>query len=157
MGSESKFLFRKNYAKYEFFKNPVNFFPEQMVAWGQQSNGCIPQSQLLQNFLNSSSCPEIQGFLHVKELGRKSWKKLYVCLRRSGLYCSTKGTSKEPRHLQLLADLEDSNIFSLIAGKKMYSAPTDYGFCIKFCGGPPVQKILGNRFEKEKLLWAFAK
>ncbi|XP_077160279.1 growth factor receptor-bound protein 10 isoform X4 [Paroedura picta] len=131
MGGESKFLFRKNYAKYEFFKNPVNFFPEQMVAWCQQSNGCIPRSQLLQNFLNSSSCPEIQGFLHVKELGRKSWKKLYVCLRRSGLYCSTKGSSKEPRHLQLLADLEDSNIFSLIAGKKMYSAPTDYGFCIK--------------------------
>ncbi|XP_020661876.1 growth factor receptor-bound protein 10 isoform X1 [Pogona vitticeps] len=131
MGSESKFLFRKNYAKYEFFKNPVNFFPEQMVAWCQQSNGCIPQSQLLQNFLNSSSCPEIQGFLHVKELGKKSWKKLYACLRRSGLYCSTKGSSKEPRHLQLLADLEDSNIFSLISGKKLYSAPTDYGFCIK--------------------------
>ncbi|XP_061851554.1 growth factor receptor-bound protein 10 isoform X1 [Colius striatus] len=131
MGSESKFLFRKNYAKYEFFKNPMNFFPDQMVAWCQQANGSIPQSQLLQNFLNSSSCPEIQGFLHVKELGRKSWKKLYVCLRRSGLYCSTKGTSKEPRHLQLLADLEDSNIFSLIAGKKLYSAPAEYGFCIK--------------------------
>ncbi|KFQ99390.1 Growth factor receptor-bound protein 10 [Nipponia nippon] len=125
MGSESKFLFRKNYAKYEFFKNPMNFFPEQMVAWCQQTNGSIPQSQLLQNFLNSSSCPEIQGFLHVKELGRKSWKKLYVCLRRSGLYCSTKGTSKEPRHLQLLADLEDSNIFLLIAGKKLYNAPAD--------------------------------
>lgn len=49
---------------------------------------------LQQNFLNSSSSPEIQGFLHVKELGRKSWRKLYVCLRRSGLYCSTKGASK---------------------------------------------------------------
>ncbi|XP_070583857.1 growth factor receptor-bound protein 10 isoform X2 [Erythrolamprus reginae] len=131
MGNGSQFLFRKNYAKYEFFKNPVNFFPEQMIAWCQQSNGCIPQSQLLQKFLNSNSCPEIQGFLHVKEMGRKSWKKLYGCLRKSGLYCSTKGSSKEPRHLQLLADLEDSNIFSLIACKKMYSAPTDYGFCIK--------------------------
>lgn len=50
---------------------------------------CSPQG-----FLNSSSCPEIQGFLHVKEMGRKSWKKLYLCLRRSGLYCSTKGSSK---------------------------------------------------------------
>ncbi|KAM6178117.1 growth factor receptor-bound protein 10 isoform 2-T2 [Rhynchocyon petersi] len=85
MASESKFLFRKNYAKYEFFKNPMNFFPEQMVTWCQQSNGSIPQNQLLQ----------------------------------------------EPRHLQLLADLEDSNIFSLIAGKKQYNAPTDHGFCIK--------------------------
>ncbi|XP_006635583.1 growth factor receptor-bound protein 10 [Lepisosteus oculatus] len=131
MTSESKFLFRKNYAKYEFFKNPLNFFPEQMVAWCQETNGTIPQSQLLQNFLSPSSCPEIQGFLYVKEMGRKSWKKLYVFLRRSGLYCSTKGTSKEPRHLQFLADLEDSNIFSVIAGKKLYNAPTDYEFCIK--------------------------
>ncbi|XP_063778689.1 growth factor receptor-bound protein 10 isoform X2 [Pseudophryne corroboree] len=131
MTSESKFLFRKNYAKYEFFKNPVNFFPEQMVAWCQQSNGSIPQSELLQNFLNTSSCPEIQGFLYVKELGKKSWKKLFVCLRRSGLYCSTKGTSKEPRHLQGISDLEDSNIYSLISCKKLYNSPTDFGFCVK--------------------------
>uniref|UniRef100_A0A8C6GU87 Growth factor receptor bound protein 10 n=2 Tax=Mus TaxID=862507 RepID=A0A8C6GU87_MUSSI len=129
MPSESKFLFRKNYAKYEFFKNPVNFFPDQMVNWCQQSNG--GQAQLLQNFLNTSSCPEIQGFLQVKEVGRKSWKKLYVCLRRSGLYYSTKGTSKEPRHLQLLADLEESSIFYLIAGKKQYNAPNEHGMCIK--------------------------
>ncbi|KAM4630446.1 growth factor receptor-bound protein 10-like, partial [Polymixia lowei] len=94
MGSDGKFLFRKNYAKYEFFRNPLNFFPEQMVAWCQESNGTIPQSQLLQNFLNSSSCPEVQGYLYVKEPGRKSWKKLYMFLRRSGLYYSTKGTSK---------------------------------------------------------------
>lgn len=49
---------------------------------------------LLQNFLTSSSCPEIQGYLYVKEVGRKSWKKVLMFLRRSGLYCSTKGTSK---------------------------------------------------------------
>ncbi|XP_063308101.1 growth factor receptor-bound protein 10-like isoform X3 [Pelobates fuscus] len=133
MSSESKFLFRKNYAKYEFFKNPVNFFPEQMVAWCQQSNSSIPQSQLLQNFLIANSCPEIQGFLHVKELGKKSWKKLFVCLRRSGLYCSTKGTSKEPRHLQGISDIEDSNIYSLITCKKLYNSPTDFGFCVKPC------------------------
>ncbi|KAF6301710.1 growth factor receptor bound protein 10 [Rhinolophus ferrumequinum] len=83
MASESKFLFRKNYAKYEFFKNPTNFFPEQMVTLCQQSNGS--QTHLLQ----------------------------------------------EPRHLQFLADLEDCSVFSLIAGRKQYSAPTDYGFCIK--------------------------
>ncbi|XP_016053771.1 PREDICTED: growth factor receptor-bound protein 10 [Miniopterus natalensis] len=129
MAGESKFLFRKNYGKYEFFKNPTNFFPDQMVTWCQQANG--GQTQLLQNFLNTSSCPEIQGFLHVKELGRKSWKKMYLCLRRSGLYCSTKGSSKEPRHLQLLADLEDCSVFSVFSGKKQYSIPTDFGFCIK--------------------------
>ncbi|XP_054636759.1 growth factor receptor-bound protein 10 isoform X3 [Dunckerocampus dactyliophorus] len=106
MSSDSKFLFRKNYAKYEFFRTPLNF-------------------------LATSSCPEIQGYLYVKEVGRKSWKKVYMFLRRSGLYCSTKGASKEPRHLHLLADLEDSNIFTVITGKKQHGAPTDYEFCIK--------------------------
>uniref|UniRef100_A0A8C2MJZ7 Growth factor receptor bound protein 10 n=1 Tax=Cricetulus griseus TaxID=10029 RepID=A0A8C2MJZ7_CRIGR len=83
MPNESKFLFRKNYAKYEFFKNPMNFFPDQMVTWCQPPNG--NQAQLLQ----------------------------------------------EPRHLQLLADLEESSIFYLINGKKQYNAPNDYGMCIK--------------------------
>ncbi|XP_023684665.1 growth factor receptor-bound protein 10-like isoform X1 [Paramormyrops kingsleyae] len=131
MSSDSKFLFRKNYAKYEFFRNPLNFFPEHMVAWCQETNSTIPQSQLLQNFLNPGSYLEIQGFLYLKETARKSWKKLYMFLRRSGLYYSTKGMSKEPRHLQLLADLEDSNIFTVITGKRLHNAPTDYDFCIK--------------------------
>lgn len=47
-----------------------------------------------QNFLNSGSCPEVQGFLHLREAGRKVWKRFYFSLRRSGLYYSTKGTSK---------------------------------------------------------------
>uniref|UniRef100_A0A3P9IY96 Growth factor receptor-bound protein 10b n=1 Tax=Oryzias latipes TaxID=8090 RepID=A0A3P9IY96_ORYLA len=131
MNSDGRFLFRKNYAKYEFFRNPLTFFPEHMVAWCQETNHTIPPSQLLQNFLSTNSCPEIQGYLYIKEVGRKSWKKVYMFLRRSGLYCSTKGASKEPRHLQLLADLEDSNIFTVITGKKQHSAPTDFEFCIK--------------------------
>ncbi|XP_068452419.1 growth factor receptor-bound protein 10-like isoform X2 [Clinocottus analis] len=131
MNSDSRFLFKKNYAKYEFFRNPQTFFPEHMVAWCQETNRTIPPSQLLQNFLVTSSCPEIQGYLYVKEVGRKSWKKVYMFLRRSGLYCSTKGTSKEPRHLQFLADLEDSNVFTVVTGKKQHGAPTDYEFCIK--------------------------
>ncbi|KAM6968164.1 growth factor receptor-bound protein 10 [Aplochiton taeniatus] len=131
MNSESRFLFRKNYAKYEFFRDPLTFFPEHMVAWSQETNGAIPPSQLLKNFLTSSSCPEIQGYLYAKEQGRKSWKKLFLFLRRSGIYCSTKGTSKEPRHLQLLADLEDSNVYTVTTARKIHGAPTDYEFCVK--------------------------
>lgn len=47
-----------------------------------------------QMFLSSSTYPEIHGYLYAKEQGKKSWKKLYFILRRSGLYFSTKGTSK---------------------------------------------------------------
>ncbi|CAJ0952744.1 unnamed protein product [Ranitomeya imitator] len=38
---------------------------------------------------------------------------------------------QEPRHLQGISDLEDSNIYSLISCKKLYNSPTDFGFCVK--------------------------
>uniref|UniRef100_A0A8C5E2K2 Growth factor receptor-bound protein 10-like n=1 Tax=Gouania willdenowi TaxID=441366 RepID=A0A8C5E2K2_GOUWI len=113
MSSDSKFLFRKNYAKYEFFRNPLNFFPEQMVAWCQESDGSIPQSQLLQ----------------------------------------------EPRHLQLLSDLEDSNIFTVITGKKLHNAPTDYQFCIrpsKVRGDCKELKMLSAEDEQSRTCWMTA-
>lgn len=47
-----------------------------------------------QNFLNAGSFPEIQGFLQLRGSGRKLWKRFFCFLRRSGLYHSTKGTSK---------------------------------------------------------------
>lgn len=66
--------------------------------WGpQRAPGTPPcPSPFLssQNFLNSGSCPEVQGFLQLREAGRKVWKRFYFSLRRSGLYYSTKGTSK---------------------------------------------------------------
>ncbi|XP_078408427.1 growth factor receptor-bound protein 14 isoform X3 [Cetorhinus maximus] len=93
MDTDSRLYFRKNYAKYEFFKNP-SFFPEHMVSICSETNGSLSHSQLIQDFLNSSMCPEIHGYLHAREQGRKTWKKCYFVLRRSGLYFSTKGTSK---------------------------------------------------------------
>ncbi|XP_059909444.1 growth factor receptor-bound protein 10 [Gadus macrocephalus] len=112
-----------------------------------------------QNLLAASSYPEIQGHLYVKEVGRKSWKKLYMFLRRSGLYCSTKGTSKEPRHLQLLADLEDSNIFTVVPAKKQHATPTDYEFCIKANKGRAELKelrILCAEDEQSRTCWMTA-
>uniref|UniRef100_A0A8C4QZZ5 Growth factor receptor bound protein 10 n=1 Tax=Eptatretus burgeri TaxID=7764 RepID=A0A8C4QZZ5_EPTBU len=83
---DNKLFFRKNYAKYEFFKNPVQFFPEHMASTSFDTNGTTPHSQIIQNLINASGCPEIQGYLHVKDPGKKSWKKLYCFLRPSGLY-----------------------------------------------------------------------
>uniref|UniRef100_A0A8C6WGP8 Growth factor receptor-bound protein 10a n=1 Tax=Neogobius melanostomus TaxID=47308 RepID=A0A8C6WGP8_9GOBI len=149
LSGDSKFLFRKNYAKYEFFKNPLNFFPEQMVAWCQESDDIF----FLQNFLNSSSCPEIQGYLYVKESGRKSWKKLYMFLRRSGLYYSTKGTSKEPRHLQLLSDLDESNIFTTITSRKPHNAPQTTNSASSDC---KELKMLCAEDEQSRTCWMTA-
>uniref|UniRef100_A0A673M137 Growth factor receptor-bound protein 7-like n=1 Tax=Sinocyclocheilus rhinocerous TaxID=307959 RepID=A0A673M137_9TELE len=127
--SDTKLIFRKNYAKYEFFKKPVLFFPEHMISDSADVTKGMTSSEL--NMVKSGSCPEIQGFLHVREGGKKSWKKLYFVLRRSGLYCSNKGQSKEPWHLQCVGDLEDLNVFTVFNGRKLYGAPGEHVFCIK--------------------------
>ena len=41
--------------------------------------------------------PELEGFLNLKDGYKKSWKKVYIILRASGLYYSTKGKSKVKR------------------------------------------------------------
>nr|XP_045043386.2 growth factor receptor-bound protein 14 isoform X2 [Desmodus rotundus] len=133
MEEENKLYFRKNYAKYEFFKNPMMF-------------------------LSSSTYPEIHGFLHAKEQGRKSWKKIYFLLRRSGLYFSTKGTSKEPRHLQFFSEFGNSDIYVSLAGKKKHGAPTNYGFCFKpnKARGPRDLKMLCAEEEQSRTCWVTA-
>ncbi|KAL7991678.1 hypothetical protein Chor_015934, partial [Crotalus horridus] len=44
----NKFYFRKNYAKYEFFKNPEIFFPDHLVSLSNESNGTMNHTQILQ-------------------------------------------------------------------------------------------------------------
>ncbi|XP_036110058.1 growth factor receptor-bound protein 14 isoform X1 [Molossus molossus] len=155
---ENKLYFRKNYAKYEFFKNPMYFFPEHMVSFATETNGEISPTQILQMFLSSSTYPEIHGFLHAKEQGKKSWKKIYFFLRRSGLYFSTKGTSKEPRHLQFFSEFGNSDIYVSLAGKKKHGAPSNYGFCFKpnKARGPRDLRMLCAEEEQSRMCWVTA-
>ncbi|XP_075385605.1 growth factor receptor-bound protein 14 isoform X2 [Tenrec ecaudatus] len=158
MEEENKLYFRKNYAKYEFFKNPMYFFPEHMVSFATETNGEISPTQILQMFLSSSTYPEIHGFLHAKEQGKKSWKKIYFLLRRSGLYFSTKGTSKEPRHLQFFSEFGNSDIYVSLTGKKKHGAPTNCGFCFKptQAGGPRDLRMLCADEEHSRTCWLTA-
>lgn len=129
--ADMRLVFRKNYAKYEFFRKPSLFFPESMISDSADVGKDLTSPELIQYLLKSGTCPEIQGYLHSKESSRKSWKKVYYFLRRSGLYCSTKGSSKEPRHLQYVADLEDLNVYTVVNSRKLYGAPAPFTFCIK--------------------------
>ncbi|NXW83566.1 GRB7 protein, partial [Alopecoenas beccarii] len=158
-GADSRFVFRKNFAKYELFKSNASLFPEVMVSSCLEANKSMAHSELIQNFLNSGSCPEVQGFLHLREPGRKVWKRFHFSLRRSGLYYSTKGTSKDPRHLQYFADLTESNIYYVTQGKKLYGTPTEFGFCIKphkVRSGVKGLKLLCSEDEQSRSCWMAA-
>ncbi|XP_074979650.1 growth factor receptor-bound protein 7 isoform X2 [Caretta caretta] len=159
IGGDSRFVFRKNFAKYELFKSSPSLFPEVMVSSCLDANKGMTHSELIQNFLNSGSCPEIQGFLHLKEVGRKVWKRFYFSLRRSGLYYSTKGTSKDPRHLQYFADLNESNVYFIAQGGKLYSTPTEFSFCIKpykVRSGMKGLKLFCSEDEQSRTCWMAA-
>ncbi|XP_031697825.1 growth factor receptor-bound protein 10-like [Anarrhichthys ocellatus] len=135
------------------------FFPESMIADSTDVSKGMTSSDLIQNLLRSGTCPEIQGFLQVKEPSRKSWKKVYYFLRRSGLYCSTKGSSKEPRHLQYVADLDDLNVYTVVNSRKQYGAPADFTFCIKPSRNPlrlQDLKILCAENEQTRTCWTSA-
>ncbi|NXO42946.1 GRB7 protein, partial [Locustella ochotensis] len=167
-GADSRFVFRKNFAKYELFNTVGSLltlcpqqllFPEVMVSSCLEANKSMAHSELIQNFLNSGSCPEVQGFLQLREAGRKVWKRFHFSLRRSGLYYSTKGTSKDPRHLQYFADLTESNIYYVMQGKKLYGTPTEFGFCIKphkVRSGVKGLKLLCSEDEQSRSCWMAA-
>lgn len=136
---EGRFYFRKDFSKYELFRNPTQFFPEHMVETKISSkddmNGLLTHSEryknlLLQNLLANQCIPDIQGYVYIRE-GKRSWKKYFCILRGSGLYCSTKGCQKEPQYLTLLSTLTDVNIFVASNAKKIMNAPTNYGFCLR--------------------------
>lgn len=38
---------------------------------------------------------------------------------------------QDPRHLQYVADVNESNVYVVTQGRKLYGMPTDFGFCIK--------------------------
>ncbi|XP_013856952.1 growth factor receptor-bound protein 14 [Austrofundulus limnaeus] len=158
MDTDSRLCFRKNYAKYEFFKKPLAFFPDHMVSISTETNGALVHSELIETFLKSSTCPEIHGFLHAKEQSKKSWRKFYFVLRRSGLYFSSKGTSKEPRHLQFFADFSDSDVYTVLSAKKLHGAPTEFAFGVKStkCSSARDLKLLCADDEQTKTCWITA-
>ncbi|MGH0129146.1 UNVERIFIED_CONTAM: hypothetical protein FKN15_025253 [Acipenser sinensis] len=64
----------------------------------------------------------------------------------------------EPRHLQFVAEFSDSDVYTLLAGRKKYGAPTDYGFCIKHnqSGGARGLKLLCADEEQIRICWVTA-
>ncbi|XP_057192124.1 growth factor receptor-bound protein 14 isoform X2 [Triplophysa rosa] len=112
MDSHCCLYFRKNYAKYEFFKKPLDFFPEHMVSVSSETNGVMNHSQLIQ----------------------------------------------EPRHLQFICEFSESEVYTLLNGRKVYSAPTDYGFCVKASKSNAARdlKLLCADDEQTRTCWVTA-
>uniref|UniRef100_A0A4W5RWU8 Growth factor receptor bound protein 14 n=1 Tax=Hucho hucho TaxID=62062 RepID=A0A4W5RWU8_9TELE len=73
MDTDSRLYFRKNYAKYEFFNKPLDFFPDHMVSLSSETNGIMNHSQLIQ-----VSIKQLSTCLHFKvtEVVPVSWTQI---------------------------------------------------------------------------------
>lgn len=133
------FLFKQNERKYDLFEDPIKYFPDNLrssqAATNKQST--LERTEkarkiLLQEYFSSTSrVPELEGFLNLKDGYKKSWKKVYIILRASGLYYSTKGKSKTAKHLVLLCHFDEYELFHGINFKKTLKAPTDFCFALR--------------------------
>nr|XP_006815414.1 PREDICTED: growth factor receptor-bound protein 14-like [Saccoglossus kowalevskii] len=136
--SNNRFIFRKNFLKYQLFENPSNFFPSHMIDSKEECETPLTEDAeqakkiLLERlFTNTERIPEMHGFLHCKDGNKRSWKKLFFMLRASGLYYSTKGSSKESKHLHCFSQFTGVHAYTAVNGRKHFGAPNDNVFCLK--------------------------
>ncbi|XP_022604490.1 amyloid beta A4 precursor protein-binding family B member 1-interacting protein [Seriola dumerili] len=137
--SENKVLFKERGQKYEVFKNPQNFY-----LWKKDKKalkeikGKDKEILIQENFCGTSIIvPDLEGVLHLKEDGKKSWKQRLFQLRASGIYYVPKGKTKSSRDLVCFLQFDNVNVYYGKDFKSKYKAPTDFCFVLKH---PQIQK-----------------
>ncbi|KAF3836270.1 hypothetical protein F7725_028828 [Dissostichus mawsoni] len=99
--SENKVLFQERGEKYEVFKNPQNFYLWKKDKKSLKDMKDQDKELLIQeNFCGTSIIvPDLEGVIHLKDDGKKSWKPKLFQLRASGIYYVPKGKTKSSRDL----------------------------------------------------------
>lgn len=82
---------------------------------------------------------KLDGWLHLKADGKKAWKKWNCILQNGGIYYNTRGKGKT--ELTCVKHLNDTEVFTGVAWKKKFKAPTEFGFALK---PSATQKKLAN-------------
>uniref|UniRef100_A0A8C5HF54 Amyloid beta A4 precursor protein-binding family B member 1-interacting protein n=1 Tax=Gouania willdenowi TaxID=441366 RepID=A0A8C5HF54_GOUWI len=137
--SENKVLFQEIGEKYEVFKNPQNFYLWKKDKKTLKDFKDKDKEILIQeNFCGTSIIvPDLEGVLHLKEDGKKSWKQRLFQLRASGIYYVSKGKTKSSRDLVCFVQFDNVNVYYGKDFKNKYKAPTDFCFVFKH---PQIQK-----------------
>ncbi|XP_077364982.1 amyloid beta A4 precursor protein-binding family B member 1-interacting protein isoform X2 [Festucalex cinctus] len=137
--SENQILFLESPDKYEVFKNPQKFY-----LWKKDKNVLKDMKDkdkeilIKENFCGTSvMVPDLEGVLHLKEDGKKSWKPRLFQLRASGIYYVPKGKTKSSRDLVCFVQFDNVNVYSGKDFRAKHKAPSDFCFVLKH---PQIQK-----------------
>lgn len=127
-----KLCLNRTPTKFDILQNPETSLPPGMLTLppthAPPTMESIDSKRIRLQAILTKTAPEFSGWLHVIEPRGRFWKKNFCVLRNSGLYYSTKGDSKEPRHLHFFADVLSSNVWLSMQNKK-YSP--SHCFCLK--------------------------
>ncbi|XP_063223736.1 growth factor receptor-bound protein 14-like isoform X2 [Bacillus rossius redtenbacheri] len=156
--TEKRFIFRKDFRKYEFFHNPQQFFPVDMVDLAGYDelagNGsALAQNTALQTMLTTAGeCPPIFSHVWVREANRQLWNKAFLLLKDKKLYLTYKvqvvakflrgqknksfnrsrvGTQDPEGQLQVWALLEHYDVYTTLNARNQFRAPTEFGLCLR--------------------------
>ncbi|KAM9775074.1 amyloid beta A4 precursor protein-binding family B member 1-interacting protein isoform 1-T1 [Syngnathus typhle] len=137
--SENQILFQESPDKYEVFKNPQKFY-----LWKKDKKTLKDMKDkdkeilIKENFCGTSiMVPDLEGVLHLKEDGKKSWKPRLFQLRASGIYYVPKGKTKSSRDLVCFVQFDNVNVYYGKDFRAKYKAPSDFCFVLKH---PQIQK-----------------
>nr|XP_061810210.1 amyloid beta A4 precursor protein-binding family B member 1-interacting protein-like [Nerophis lumbriciformis] len=137
--SENQIHFQESPDKYEVFKNPQKFY-----LWKKNKkvlNDMKDKDKELlikENFCGTSvMVPDLEGVLHLKEDGKKSWKPRLFQLRASGIYYVPKGKTKSSRDLVCFVQFDNVNVYYGKDFRAKHKAPSDFCFVLKH---PQIQK-----------------
>ncbi|KAK7945061.1 hypothetical protein WMY93_000789 [Mugilogobius chulae] len=155
-GNDNKLSFQKRHQKYVTFTQPQFFY-----MWKRSCLKTVSEQEqqllLKENFDGSTAVvPDLEGWLYLKEDGKKVWKPRYFVLRASGLYYVPKGKTKSSSDLACFIRFEQVNVYWSEGYRLRYRAPTEHCFVLKH---PCIQKesqyvkFLCCEDEDSLLLW----
>ncbi|XP_077479913.1 amyloid beta A4 precursor protein-binding family B member 1-interacting protein isoform X2 [Stigmatopora argus] len=137
--SENQIHFQESPDKYEVFKNPQKFY-----LWKKSKKALDDVKDkdkeilIKENFCGTSvMVPDLEGVLHLKEDGKKSWKPRLFQLRASGIYYVPKGKTKSSRDLVCFVQFDNVNVYYGKDFRAKHKAPGDFCFVLKH---PQIQK-----------------
>ncbi|XP_077409899.1 amyloid beta A4 precursor protein-binding family B member 1-interacting protein isoform X2 [Vanacampus margaritifer] len=137
--SDNQILFLESPDKYEVFKNPQKFYlwkKDKKVLKDMKDKD--KEILIKENFCGTSvMVPDLEGVLHLKEDGKKSWKPRLFQLRASGIYYVPKGKSKSSRDLVCFVQFDNVNVYAAEDFRGKHKAPSDFCFALKH---PQIQK-----------------
>lgn len=172
---ERRFFFREDYLKYEFFVNPKQFFPADMVVFpnAEDCGILVDAESALRSYLSRDefNCPQVFSLVWLRGEDSSTWKKTYMLLRDRRLYVTKKTVGTLPKlpqdheQLTLVGHLSDYVVYRITNARRCFNAPFEWAVCLRPSNngeaeatepGEPGLKVIAFHTEKSRVCWLTA-